>query len=76
MNIKFTSTLTSEDENRVAPALLAALGCLLNTLPIAYRIRIDTVDSQVYELTGPRDSIIAPSEQLRFGPRDLTTFDS
>jgi hypothetical protein len=76
VNIKFTSTLTSDDENRVAPALLAALGCLLNTLPIAYRIRIDTVDSKVYELTGPDDSVIAPSEPLRFGHRNLTTFDS
>ncbi|HEX7780736.1 MAG TPA: hypothetical protein VF424_15910, partial [Vicinamibacterales bacterium] len=53
MDIRFTSTLTSEDENIVAPAILTALASILDLLPIAYMIRIDTVDSHVYQHTGP-----------------------
>ena len=49
MNIRFTSSLTDHDENAVAPALLKAVVCILDALPIAYVIRIDTSDSQVYQ---------------------------
>ena len=46
MQIELTSTLTQEDENRLAPALLKALSGLLDMLPIAYMIRIETTDEQ------------------------------
>ena len=49
MNIRFTSSLTDHDENAVAPALLKAVVSILDALPIAYVIRIDTSDSQVYQ---------------------------
>ena len=49
MNIRFTSTLTPEDENALAPAILAALSGILDMLPLAYVIRIDTTDAQVYQ---------------------------
>ena len=49
MNIRFTSSLTPDDENTLAPALLKALSSILDLLPIAYVIRIDTSDSQVYQ---------------------------
>jgi hypothetical protein len=49
LNIRFTSSLTPEDENTVAPALLKALAAILDLLPIAYAIRIDTSDAQVYQ---------------------------
>jgi hypothetical protein len=52
MNIRFTSSLTPEDENFVAPGLLRALTGILDLLPIAYVIRIDTTDSKVYEQSG------------------------
>lgn len=52
MNIRFTSSLTPEDENLLAPGLIKALACILDMLPIAYVIRIDTSDSQVYQHTG------------------------
>ena len=52
MNIRFTSSLTPEDENVLAPAVLTALAGILDLLPIAYMIRIDTSDSQVYEHGG------------------------
>lgn len=52
MNIRFTSSLTPEDENAIAPALLQALTGLLDLLPIAYSIRIDTSDAQVFQHSG------------------------
>jgi len=53
VNIRFTSSLTPEDENIVALAVLNALSGVLDLLPIAYTIRIDTSDSQVYQHSGP-----------------------
>ena len=53
MNIRFTSSLTDHDENAIAPALLNAVVSILDTLPIAYVIRIDTSDSQVYQHSRP-----------------------
>lgn len=52
MNIRFTSSLTPDDENRLAPVVLQAVGTILNALPIAYVVRIDTSDSQVYQVSG------------------------
>ena len=54
VNIRFTSSLTAEDENLLAPAVLAALTSILDLLPIAYMVRIDTSDSQVYQHSGSR----------------------
>jgi hypothetical protein len=42
VRIEITSTLTQEDENRLAPAVLKALSGLLDMLPIAYMIRVET----------------------------------
>ena len=53
VNIQFTSTLTAEDEHEIAPAIMTALSAILDLLPIAYRIRIETRDSQVYQISGP-----------------------
>ena len=55
MNIRFTSSLTDHDENAIAPALLRAVVSILDALPIAYVIRIDTSDSQVYQHSRPLD---------------------
>ena len=49
VHIEFTSTLTTEDENRLAPAVLKALSGLLDMLPIAYMIRVETTDQNVFE---------------------------
>ena|SRR5215467_8724345 len=48
MQIRFTSTLTAEDENKIAPAVLNGVARLLELLPIAYVIQIETTDGQVY----------------------------
>lgn len=53
MNIRFTSSLTPEDETMIAPRLMEAIGGLLDLLPIAYVIRIDTSDARTYERYGP-----------------------
>jgi hypothetical protein len=53
VNIRFTSSLTPDDENRIAPALLNALAGILDMMPIAYAVRIDTSDGQVYQYTRP-----------------------
>lgn len=49
MEIRFISSLTAEDENAFAPALLKAIGALLDHLPIAYTMRIETIGAQVFQ---------------------------
>ena len=49
MEIRFVSSLTAEDENFFAPAVLKAVGALLDQLPIAYTLRIETAGSQVLQ---------------------------
>jgi hypothetical protein len=68
VDIRFTSTLTSEDENIVAPAILTALASILDLLPIAYMIRIDTVDSHVYQHTGPAAKVASLGDRYRSRP--------
>ncbi len=49
MQIDLTSTLTREDEDRLAPAVLKTLSGILDMLPIAYTIRVKTADEQVLQ---------------------------
>jgi len=49
MDIHVVSTLTAEDENRVADALAIALAELLDGLPIAYALRIETSGTRVVQ---------------------------
>jgi hypothetical protein len=53
MEIRFISSLTPEDENVFAPALLKAVGALLDQLPIAYTLRVETTGAQVFQHTHP-----------------------
>jgi hypothetical protein len=55
MNIRFISSLTPEDEDRIAPGLLGAVGPLLDALPLAYTIRIETSNGKIFQHahTGP-----------------------
>ena len=53
MHIEFTSTLTQEDENKLAPAVLKALSGILDMLPIAYMIRVETTDDHVLQHVSP-----------------------
>jgi hypothetical protein len=51
MDIRFISSLTAEDEDLFAPALLKAVSALLDQLPIAYTIRVETTGAQVFQHT-------------------------
>ena len=42
MDIRVVSSLTPEDETRLAPSLMAALTHLLDQLPICYTLRVET----------------------------------
>jgi len=53
MDIRFISSLTPEDENSFAPAVLKSVVALLDQLPIAYTLRIETSASQVFQHSHP-----------------------
>jgi hypothetical protein len=53
MDIRFISSLTAEDENTFAPALLKAVSAVLEQFPIAYTLRIETTGAQVFQHTHP-----------------------
>jgi hypothetical protein len=42
MEIHLVSSLTSDDESRLAPAVMAAIGRVLDRLPVSYSVRIQT----------------------------------
>lgn len=67
MDIRFVSSLTVEDENLFAPALLKAVGALLDQLPIAYTVRIETTGSQVFQHTHALAVEEEPSKTDVFG---------
>ena len=51
MEIRFISSLTADDEDGFAPAVLKALTAILDQMPIAYTIRIETRAARVYQHT-------------------------
>jgi hypothetical protein len=61
MDIRFISSLTAEDENAFAPALLKAAGAVLDQFPIAYTLRIETTGAQVFQHTHHAFESVAPS---------------
>jgi len=55
--------------------ILRALGDILDLLPVAYMVRIDTVDQQVYQMTGPGQDV--PGNNIRLVARvEPPKFDS
>jgi hypothetical protein len=48
MDIRFVSSLTPDDEARLAAVLCAAATAMLDQLQIAYTIRIETTDGQTF----------------------------
>lgn len=53
VDIRFISSLTPEDEDAFAPALLRAVAAVLDQFPIAYTVRIETTGAQVLQHTHP-----------------------
>ena len=67
MEIRFISSLTADDENAFAPALIKAVGALLDQLPIAYTVRIETTGAQVFQHTHALSEPSKPEAPQRFG---------
>ena len=51
MEIHFISSLTVDDEARLAAAMLAAAATLLDQFAVAFSIRIETTDGQLFQRT-------------------------
>jgi hypothetical protein len=69
MDIHVVSTLTVEDEDRVADALIAALAELLDGLPIAYALRIQTSGAKIVQRTNLE--VIDPADPLGVSPQTV-----
>jgi hypothetical protein len=68
MVIRFTSTLTDDDEARIAPALLKAVNNLLAPFPISYSLRIETTAGDIIEdgrAAGRSDTWLSPGSPVR-----------
>ena len=53
MNIRFISSLTPDDEDLLAPALMKAVTALLGQVHLAYSLQIQTSGAQVLHHTQP-----------------------
>lgn len=53
MEIRFISSITPDDEARVAPPLIDLISALLDSLPVAYTLRIETSGGTVLQRTHP-----------------------
>jgi hypothetical protein len=49
MDIHVASSLTPEDEEGIAPSVLEAVRGVLDRMPIAYAIRVETVSQRVLQ---------------------------
>jgi hypothetical protein len=78
MDIRFISTLTADDEGQMAPALMNAVTALLDALPIAYTLRIETLGAQVFQHTHPsaQHSAMAIETPARNLPERLANLHS
>jgi len=59
--------MNPEEETLFASALLKAASAVLDLLPIAYAIRIETSENVVYERSRPAEDTL-PSSSTGFGP--------
>jgi hypothetical protein len=49
MDVQFVSSLTADDEKRLAPGLLDLICAILDQLPFAYTIRIRTTTGETFQ---------------------------
>ena len=64
MEIRFISSLTADDEDGFAPAILTAVTAILDQMPIAYTIRIETTAAKVYQYTHVAPEQLKASEMV------------
>lgn len=69
MDIRFISSLTPDDENSLAPALLSAVASVLDRLPLAYTLRFETVSGRSFQHVHSPDN--ATNEAGTVGGGDL-----
>ena len=62
MDIRFVSSLTPEDESRVAAVLCAALAGMLDELAIAYTLRIEAADGRIFQRCSTIDTARSAAE--------------
>ena len=60
MNIRFISSLTPEDEEVFAAALLKGVRAMLDQFPLAYTLRIETTSSRIFQHTTPSVDVGLP----------------
>jgi len=68
MHIRFVSTLTPEDEDRLAETILQTAKGLLSTLPIGYLLRVETTGMKVFEhnrVEGERADVVPLDDLAR-----------
>jgi hypothetical protein len=49
MDIHFVSTLTPEDEDRLAVVIVETVKAMLSNLPLSYKLRIETIGHRLRE---------------------------
>ena len=54
MDIRLVSSLNEDDEARLASAICNVVSCLLDQFGIAYTLRIETTEGQVFHETSCR----------------------
>jgi hypothetical protein len=57
VNIRFISSMTSDDEDRLAPAVLIAVSSLLDQLSLAYTLRIETTGDKIFHHSHPASTL-------------------
>jgi hypothetical protein len=73
VNIRFISSLTPEDEDRIAPAVITAVSAFLDQLPIAYTLRIETSGNAVHQHAHTNVEEDEPPLQPRKLPASLSS---
>jgi hypothetical protein len=63
LDIRFVSTLTADDEERIAGVLLNVLVKLLEDLPIAYALRIETTGAKIFQQSNMSDSDVGAESE-------------
>ena len=64
MQIRFISTLTTEDEARLAQMIVDTAKALLANFPLGYMLRVETADAKLFE-----HNKVAPSASIEEVPR-------
>ncbi len=61
MNIRVVTSLTTTDEDQLAPAVLTAIASLLADLPVSYAVRVESAGGVVLQHTNlPPAAVGAP----------------